>query len=171
MANTYATQNVAWGMEKPYAATSLERNYWDPNSQAGQAQQGFVNRQMSDVANQYGQRGTQLKGELAGQGIGSGGTIGQFAQAQKIANPQAATETGILNNQFNQNWQGEQGQLGRQQDYTQQLNQLGLQKALAEQSARYGNRQFDEGGVAAGNANMQGMVGGLGKSLIQSIWQ
>lgn len=116
----------------PYAGTAYEKEYWA--EEAPEAQ--YMRRQLGDIAQEYAMRGGQVRSELAGKGVGPGGTIGQFAMAQRIARPQAEMESGLLKEQYGRRWTGEQQQMAGQRSYTEMLNQLALQKAQAEQKAR-----------------------------------
>lgn len=165
MVTAKEAMRVNWDMQNPYAKTAYERDYWGENAPEAE----YVKRQMGDIASQYRAKGAGLQGQMQQKGLGMGGTIGQFAYGQQVSNPWASAENALRNEQFARRWSGEQAQLGRQADYTNLLNQLSLQKALAKQKAGMDIRSQRKSEQAQANRGMMGMISDIGSSLISSF--
>lgn len=117
-------QSVNWNMQNPYQKSAYERDYWaDTGPEAD-----YMKRNLTALGQEYGAKGGQVKAELADQGVGAG-SIGQFAQRQRVDMPYSNALSNIYNTQYTTKAANEQSQYGRQAGYTTQLNDLSYQQA------------------------------------------
>lgn len=140
---------VNWNMQNPYASTAYEKNYWETTGPEAE----YMKNQLTSLGQEYGQKGGQVRAELADQGVGAG-SIGQFAQRQRVDMPYSNALSNIYNTQYQTKAANEQSQFGRQAGYTTQLNDLSYQtaatnaKLAAEEEARnaeYENKDKNRG--------------------------
>ena len=152
--------DVDWGMtEGPFKESAYRRDYWAPNA----AENQYLQQQLSDIGQRFAARGIEEQAKLGQKGLSPTGTIGQFAYAQRVEQPRAAAETELAKEQYGRRWTGEQQQLAGQRSYTELMNKLAQEAAIAKQRGKMEQWQTRHGG--GGDSGLGQAIGGIGSAI------
>lgn len=131
----------------PQYQQAYNTNYWAENAPENQ----YMQRNMQQLATDYGQKRREVQGNLNQQMAGQPGSLSQFAQSQNVDIPEARARSEMYNNQYNKRWEGEQNQYNRQGNWN-------VSQAGNDQTQWNAGNQAQEG-RNQGAANTFGQVG------------